>query len=317
MRWYENDIATGNAISEHFVQITSDVLQIQTGDVDGDGDTDILTLEAYGIDSIGYWYENSGDVSGFLEGRLMSDEFVTSMSVADVDGDGDLDVVTESQSCFVFSCGGSVNLRLHRNSDGLGTFATTSIAIFTTPVIRNLAYANVFVVDMDQDSDNDILFPVGRDGRVTWYENVDGIGDYSTEHVVSKPLPGEPYVSLVADLDNDGDFDLVFRPTDFRADQRFYWYRYRMAGDVNNDDIFNSSDLVRVFQAGKYETEAESTFDEGDWNGDGIFNSLDLVFVFRNSVFTATAKSSKIASAIDSIFVENTKNQNRYLQFVP
>ncbi|MCA9211782.1 MAG: tandem-95 repeat protein, partial [Planctomycetales bacterium] len=43
----------------------------------------------------------------------------------------------------------------------------------------------------------------------------------------------------------------------------------RVTGDVNGDGVFNSSDLVAVFQAGKYEDGIpnNATFEEGDWNG--------------------------------------------------
>ena len=51
-------------------------------------------------------------------------------------------------------------------------------------------------------------------------------------------------------------------------------------GDANVDGEFNSSDLVQVFTAGKYETGADATWGEGDWDGSGDFGSGDLVFAF-------------------------------------
>ena len=68
----------------------------------------------------------------------------------------------------------------------------------------------------------------------------------------------------------------------------------RVPGDSNGDGVFNSSDLVLVFQAGEYEDTivGNSTFEEGDWNGDGDFDSSDLVFVFRQGTFVAEASAS-------------------------
>jgi hypothetical protein len=65
----------------------------------------------------------------------------------------------------------------------------------------------------------------------------------------------------------------------------------RLPGDVNKDGVFNSTDLVLVFQHGEYEDaeEGNSTFDEGDWNGDGDFNTRDLVFVFQLALFQRNA----------------------------
>ncbi len=54
-------------------------------------------------------------------------------------------------------------------------------------------------------------------------------------------------------------------------------------GDANRDGIFNTADLVLVWQAGEYEdnNENNSTWAEGDWNGDGDFTSADLVLAFQ------------------------------------
>ena len=51
-------------------------------------------------------------------------------------------------------------------------------------------------------------------------------------------------------------------------------------GDSNLDGEFNSSDLVEVFIAGKYETGEAAGWAEGDWNADGSFDSSDLVAAF-------------------------------------
>jgi len=55
---------------------------------------------------------------------------------------------------------------------------------------------------------------------------------------------------------------------------------YWPAGDSNQDTVFDSTDLVAVFIAGKYETGQPATWAEGDWNGDGVFDSSDFVAVF-------------------------------------
>ncbi len=59
--------------------------------------------------------------------------------------------------------------------------------------------------------------------------------------------------------------------------------RVVVPGDSNLDRVFNSSDLVKVFQYGEYEDGIanNSTWFEGDWNGDGDFDSSDLVLAFQ------------------------------------
>lgn len=53
-------------------------------------------------------------------------------------------------------------------------------------------------------------------------------------------------------------------------------------GDSNFDGVFDSGDLVAVFQVGEYEdaTAGNSTYAEGDWSGDGDFDSGDFVVAF-------------------------------------
>ena len=55
-------------------------------------------------------------------------------------------------------------------------------------------------------------------------------------------------------------------------------------GDISVDGHFNSSDLVRIFQAGEYQDNiiGNSTWRTGDWNGDGDFTTQDLVIAFAN-----------------------------------
>jgi hypothetical protein len=58
-------------------------------------------------------------------------------------------------------------------------------------------------------------------------------------------------------------------------------------GDANLDGLFDSRDLVQVFQAGEYEDNRliNSTWATGDWNGDGEFDSADLVSAFQQNVY--------------------------------
>jgi hypothetical protein len=63
------------------------------------------------------------------------------------------------------------------------------------------------------------------------------------------------------------------------------------AGDANLDGIFDSADLILVFQRGHYEdnTPRNSGWGDGDWNCDGEFDSGDLVAAFQAGAYTANA----------------------------
>lgn len=77
-------------------------------------------------------------------------------------------------------------------------------------------------------------------------------------------------------------------------------------GDANLDGVFNSSDFVLIFTAGKYEDETADgiSWAEGDWNCDGRFTSRDLVLAFQAGGYVAAARpaldtiASDLAAAI-------------------
>ena len=59
-------------------------------------------------------------------------------------------------------------------------------------------------------------------------------------------------------------------------------YTPALIGDSTLDDVFDSSDLVAVFQTSQYEDDLadNSNWKSGDWNGDREFDSGDLVYAF-------------------------------------
>ncbi|MCA9212572.1 MAG: metallophosphoesterase [Planctomycetales bacterium] len=58
-------------------------------------------------------------------------------------------------------------------------------------------------------------------------------------------------------------------------------------GDANLDGRVNSSDLVLIFQAGRYEKTLPNrvTWQQGDWNCDGRFTTSDLVVMFATGLY--------------------------------
>lgn len=77
-------------------------------------------------------------------------------------------------------------------------------------------------------------------------------------------------------------------------------------GDSNDDGLFNSADLVLVFQAGKYEDNVpqNASFAEGDWNGDGDFTTADLVFAFQAGTYTGNSLPAAQDAAHDADWLE-------------
>src|SRR5262249_47284565 len=95
--WYENDGAAVPAFTLHTISTTADGAQsVTTADVDGDGDTDVLSASF--TDNKIAWYENDGAAVPAFTLRTVSTTALgaQSVAVADVDGDGDTDVLSAS-----------------------------------------------------------------------------------------------------------------------------------------------------------------------------------------------------------------------------
>lgn len=88
---------------------------------------------------------------------------------------------------------------------------------------------------------------------------------------------------LTYDLDRNGQIDsedLDFLVTNILGTN---------PGDANLDGVFDSSDLIQVFQFGEYEDGilGNSTWAEGDFNLDGEFDTGDLVAAFQSGSYRA------------------------------
>jgi hypothetical protein len=139
-------------------------------------------------------------------------------------------------------------------------------------------------------------------------------GNAATSWLGSTPSPGRT-TAVSGDLNGDGqinsaDIDLVCNAIG-RGDLEFDWngdgsldeadldvflrdILRTTVGDANVDGIFNSSDLVLIFQGGEYEDTipGNSSWGEGDWNCDRDFNSRDFVIAFQNGAYVRAAQRS-------------------------
>ncbi len=143
-------------------------------DVDGDGDTDVLSASNEPGSIV--WYESDGGTPPSINERVISTTASGAFSVfaTDVDGDGDIDVLSASEL--------DDKIAWYENDGGLPP-------TFTERVISTTAHraVSVFAANLDGDGDIDILSASWEDDTIAWYENKSG--------------------DCPADFDGDGDVD--------------------------------------------------------------------------------------------------------------
>ncbi|RFN57923.1 T9SS type A sorting domain-containing protein [Marixanthomonas ophiurae] len=199
--WYENTDGQANFASPQLVNTASTYAQeILARDMDGDGDFDVVGNG--GENSSLAWYENMDGEGTFGTEHtvILTEARISSIAVEDMDGDGDMDILTTNYESF------EGDISWYKNIDGQGSFGPQEI--ITTDVSQP---SGASIADIDGDGDMDFFATSSfLDQKIIWFENVNGQGDFGTEHFISYD-PIDPRGGQGTDIDNDGDIDYVYQ----------------------------------------------------------------------------------------------------------
>ncbi len=181
----------------------NDQKELACGDIDGDGDADVLI--SYSSAGEVYWHANLGQ-GIFGERIAVATNLPNAQSprLTDLDGDGDPDVVVVSPSTNV--------VRWFAN-DGNGNYAAGP------PLPFNGASNDVVASDLDGDGDQDLVVTAPGSGAVLCSLN-DGFGTFETVQAVTNFLPGA-WRAACTDIDLDLDQDVVVVSS---VDGSIHWY---------------------------------------------------------------------------------------------
>ena len=248
--WYENNG------SQSFTENTIDASvggprEAWPVDLDLDGDIDIVQA-VEGADDDLVWYENNGS-QNFTKNTIDGSPggSARSVSVGDIDGDGDLDISLTTYS--------SSNFYWYENN-GSQSFTRRTISTDNTlfPVL----------IDLDEDGDFDFVSHI-NDGsnKIAWYEN-DGSENF-TQNIIANDYGAQ---LAVADLDEDGDYDVI--GADY-TNGHINWYENNGSESFTKNTIDNS-DMTNAWD-----------IKVGDVDGDG---DLDVVGMASTNNSTADDK---------------------------
>jgi len=221
------------------------------GDLDSDGDLDMAATAFFG-DQVAWW-ENTGGAPPGWSLHLIDDYYEEgrTLEAADIDGDGDLDLVGASTF--------HDEVTLWSSSGGSSpTFTRSSICsgLLEDPVTAE-------PVDIDGDGDLDILMSAGDMNLLSWMEN-DGSSppSWSFHSIYAGSGDESAWGATAFDMDGDGDTD-AFVNIRAAGDYRI-WCMLNDGGSPPSWDLFEVADDQAVYY----------DMDGADIDGDG---DTDLV----------------------------------------
>ena len=193
-------------------------------DLDGDGDMDLLSYQSGQLKLL--YRENIGTVSEPSFGAAQAGPFGLDIessgawmfpAVADLDGDGDLDVFVVT-----YNTGQTVTYYENIGTPSVPQFMVQGGILFDTSSLNDAFYVAPAFGDMDSDGDFDLIA-----GITNFYDDTDNFRYFENSGVASQPefvplesndlglfflLPNTyAYLTMpaAADLDMDGDTDII------------------------------------------------------------------------------------------------------------
>ncbi len=297
--------------------------QLISVDLNGDGREDLLGHAARYV----FWAENDpADARGYFRHESIGTDnglaygdpdngfgSLTQMATADMDGDGDFDVLCgsnraewyendgqgnftethpistkKSDGGFVaadLDSDGDVDVALisnwellwFKNLDGFGNSFSDSILVHNVGPFYN--YLNT--LDLDSDGDQDLVFNNYGGGSVTlnWRENTDGLGNFGPHIAIASGVRD----CKMADFDGDGLKDILF----LRSPLGFGWMQNNGAGGWNPPAYFGAGNQnMATLQIGDIDGDAMPDFLATGAESTWLFMNLGSGFIIGDKILT-------------------------------
>jgi hypothetical protein len=182
----------------------------EVGDLDGDGDLDIVMGGLF-------WYENNGNLLGDTgqpwEIHQIADHPTHDIEIADLNGDGRLDVISRNQSEFGYEAGNAIHL-----------WMSTGTEKWIEKILECPHGEGIVVSDLDGDGDPDIVT-----GGI-WFEN--HTSEWIEHHFTEWHLNASVQI---ADINRDGRNDVVLTPSELAGSyHRISWLEGPVDWNVEN-----------------------------------------------------------------------------------
>ena len=197
----------------------------------------------------------------FGPGQLITDEVLLTESIhqvktADLDADGDLDLVIRDETAIIWS----------ENVNGAGSFAPVDTLFVNDPLHE------FDLGDLDGDGDLDLVVAIGMPPHVAWAENLSN-GQFAGANVIaSNPQWADVGAVLCRDMNGDTEPDVLFT-----ADGNYVHWCFNDAGSfpVQDSVIHLGGPASQVLLAGDLDLDGDEDQLSINWNG-FVSAGLDL-----------------------------------------
>ena len=259
--WYENTDGNGNFSAANIITEDADgAISVYAADMDKDGDMDVISASFF--ENRIAWFENTNGLGSFGPPKTITTNASEAYSVyaADIDGDGDMDVLSASSL--------DNKIAWYENTSGLGFFGSQKT--ITTDATEA---TSVHAADIDGDGDMDVLSTSFGDDKIAWYENRDGDGDFGSQKIISTDVDA-PYSVFAADIDGDGDMDVLSASA---ADSKIAWYE-----NTNGLGNFGSQNTITTNAIGAVSVFAVDIDEDGDMDVLSASYTDDKIALYEN-----------------------------------
>ncbi len=192
-RSWINDGLGGFTVNQEF---PGDAYQLAFGDLDGDSDLDmVVAIEGYNDDAGFIIYTNNGSGTFSYDSNLGTGYETQQVFIADMDEDGDLDIVVNQD-------GLSTDFIVIYDNEGSLTFSNSSSIV-------NANYGRIDVGNIDGDSDPDIVMAVPGEGSSSVTTIINNNGSLIAGSSFTPSGSNYDFGDVdIADFDGDGDMDV-------------------------------------------------------------------------------------------------------------
>ena len=193
---------------------------------------------------------------------------------ADMDGDGDLDIVAAAFTDNIISW--------YENDGAASPSWTTHDVVTNANGVRT-----IYVADIDNDGDLDIVAGLFGNKAITWYEN-NGAASSWTTHTVDTNSNGVVGVH-VADLDADGYLDIIGA---WEVDDEIKWYK-------NNGDGTSWTSAIVATPDGPHGLGVADMDNDGDLDIVAALVYADAIAWYSNDGNAASWTAANIDTTLD------------------